>query len=36
MRTIVDIPKEQVSVLAEICQHTHLPRAEIIRQAIAG
>ena len=34
MRTIVDLPKEQLKLLATLCDRKKLSRAEIIRQAI--
>jgi hypothetical protein len=36
MRTLIDIPDHQISELAAICQIKKLPRAEVIRQAIAA
>jgi Ribbon-helix-helix protein, copG family len=35
MRTLVDIPDEQIDDLAVICEAKKVSRAEIIRQAIA-
>ena len=35
MRTLVDIPDQQITALASICANQHLSRAEAIRQAIA-
>lgn len=35
MRTIVDIPDEQVSLLKVMGERDHLSRAELIRRAIA-
>lgn len=35
MRTIVDIPDEQLQQLAELCQREDLSRAEAVRRAIA-
>ncbi len=34
MRTIIDIPKNQISQLDEIGQRDKLPRAELVRRAI--
>ena len=34
MRTIVDIPEEQIEVLGRICQEDKISRAEAIRRAI--
>lgn len=36
MRTIVDIPEEQLKHLTRICEREHVSRAEVIRRAIAG
>jgi len=36
MRTIVDIPEEQLRHLTRICERQHLSRAEVIRRAIAA
>lgn len=36
MRTIIDIPIEQVQALEEICERENISRAEAIRRAIAG
>jgi hypothetical protein len=36
MRTLVDIPDRQIDDLAAICAASKLPRAEVIRQAIAA
>ena len=36
MRTLVDIPDLQLNELARICQARNLPRAEVIRQALAA
>ena len=33
MRTIVDLPKEQLDALAELCARERLSRAELIRRA---
>ena len=35
MRTLVDIPDEQIDDLAVICEAKKVSRAEVIRQAIA-
>jgi metal-responsive CopG/Arc/MetJ family transcriptional regulator len=35
MRTLVDIPDQQITALASICANQHLSREEAIRQAIA-
>lgn len=35
MRTIVDLPDEQVSALAEVCRIQGISRAEAVRRAIA-
>jgi hypothetical protein len=35
MRTIVDIPEDQLKHLARICEREHLSRAEVVRRAIA-
>ena len=34
MRTIIDIPREQIEVLSEFCQREKLSRAEAVRKAI--
>lgn len=36
MRALVDIPDSQLSDLAIVCKTKKLPRAEVIRQAIAA
>jgi metal-responsive CopG/Arc/MetJ family transcriptional regulator len=36
MRTLIDIPENQINELAAICQYKNLSRAEVIRQAIAA
>ncbi len=36
MRTLVDIPETQLAKLTAICKVRKLPRAEVIRQAIAA
>ncbi len=35
MRTLVDIPDQQIRALAELCEQSNRPRAAIIRAAIA-
>lgn len=35
MRTIIDIPSEQLQQLAELCRREELSRAEAVRRAIA-
>ena len=35
MRTLVDIPEDQLKHLARICEQEHLSRAEVVRRAIA-
>ena len=35
MRTIVEIPEEQLGNLAYICEKEHISRAEAIRRAIS-
>ena len=34
MRTLVDIPDDQISALAELCERLKRPRAALIREAI--
>ncbi len=36
MRTIVDLPDEQVEALAELCEREKISRAEAIRRAVAA
>ena len=36
MRTIVDLPKDQIDSLAELCRREGISRAEAIRRAIAS
>lgn len=36
MRTLVDIPEQQIADLAALCESKGLSRAEIIRQAVAA
>ena len=36
MRTIIDLPEDQLAGLAELCAHDQISRAEAIRQAIAA
>lgn len=35
MRTIIDLPTEQLNSLSVLCEQEHLSRAEVIRRAIA-
>jgi len=35
MRTIINLPDEQVRRLAEVCRRDRLSRAEVIRRAVA-
>ncbi len=35
MRTLVDIPDQQIRALAELCERSNRPRAVLIREAIA-
>lgn len=35
MRTIVDLPDDQLSALTEICRNRGISRAEAVRRAIA-
>jgi hypothetical protein len=35
VRTIVDLPEEQVRALAEICRRQGISRAEAVRRAVA-
>jgi hypothetical protein len=35
VRTIVDLPEEQLKALAEICQRQGISRAEAVRRAVA-
>jgi metal-responsive CopG/Arc/MetJ family transcriptional regulator len=35
MRTIVDLPEDQIRVLAEICERQGISRAEAVRRAVA-
>ena len=35
MRTIIDLPDEQITALANLCQQTKHSRAELIRRAVA-
>jgi len=34
MRTIIDLPDEQVSALQRLGEHTRLSRAELVRRAV--
>lgn len=36
MRTIVDLPDDQVTALAELCQVEGISRAEAVRRALAS
>jgi metal-responsive CopG/Arc/MetJ family transcriptional regulator len=36
MRTIVDLPEEQLRALAEICEQEKISRAEAVRRAVAA
>ena len=35
MRTIVDLPEEQLRALAELCRREKISRAEAVRRAVA-
>ncbi len=35
MRTVVDIPDEQISLLKQVGERDHLSRAEMVRRAVA-
>lgn len=35
MRTIVDLPEEQVQALAELCDREQISRAEAVRRALS-
>jgi len=35
MRTIIDLPQEQIDALAEICERDNISRAEAIRRALS-
>jgi len=35
VRTLVDIPDEQINALAELCERRDQPRAALIREAIS-
>jgi hypothetical protein len=35
VRTIVDLPEEQIKALAEICRRQGISRAEAVRRAVA-
>ena len=35
MRTIVDLPQDNVDALKALSQHTRLSRAELVRRAVA-
>jgi hypothetical protein len=36
MRTIIDLPDDQIEQLAELCAREHISRAEAIRRALAA
>jgi metal-responsive CopG/Arc/MetJ family transcriptional regulator len=36
MRTIIDLPEEQVEALRQYCERMHVSRAEAVRRAIDG
>ena len=36
MRTIVDLPDEQLNALAEVCKRDQISRAEAVRRAVAA
>ena len=36
MRTIVDLPEEQLQALARVCRQDKISRAEAVRRAVAG
>lgn len=36
MRTIVDLPDEQLNALAELCKAQRISRAEAVRRALAN
>ena len=36
MRTIIDLPKDQIDSLAEVCRREGISRAEAIRRAITS
>lgn len=36
MRTIIDLPDDQVTMLAALCQREGLSRAEAVRRAVAS
>ena len=35
MRTIIDLPEEQIQALAEVCRRERISRAEAVRRAVA-
>ena len=35
MRTIIDLPEEQIRALAELCRREKISRAEAVRRAVA-
>jgi metal-responsive CopG/Arc/MetJ family transcriptional regulator len=36
MRTIIDLPDDQVAALAELCEREKISRAEAVRRAVDG
>lgn len=36
MRTIIDLPEEQVNALAELCESQSISRAEAVRRALSA
>ena len=36
MRTVVDLPDEQIAALKRLGEHSKLPRAELVRKAVAA
>lgn len=36
MRTIVDLPEQQIAALGELCEREQISRAEAIRRAVDG
>jgi len=34
MRTIIDLPEQQIAALGEYCEHERISRAEAIRRAV--
>jgi predicted transcriptional regulator len=35
MRTLIDLPDNQIQALAELCERVRQPRAAVIREAVA-